>query len=122
MSDILKALGVDPEDLTWFDLAACNGMIKSIQDNNKTDKTTAELDPFFDAYESDQIIAKQTDQMCLVCPVAKQCYKYGVENKAVGVWGGVYLNLGKPDKKFNAHKTPEIWKALKKIHGKLTTN
>ena len=118
--DILQALGIDKEDLQWYHLAACNGMIQSIHQNNKTDKPTSDFDPFFDAYESDQIVAQATDQMCLSCPVIKQCYREGVTQKGVGVWGGVYLNLGKPDKKFNAHKTPEVWKAVRKIHGKLS--
>lgn len=120
MSDILKALGVEAEDLVWQDLAACRNLIQTIQQTKPADKTVAELDPFFDAYESDEVVAFQVDQMCLSCPVIKQCYKEGVKEKAVGVWGGIYLNLGKPDKKFNAHKTPEVWKALKKVHGKLS--
>lgn len=122
MSDILNALGIDPEDLKWYHLAACRGLIETIHKTNTSDKQTYELDPFFDAYESDSVVALQADQMCLSCPVIRQCYKYGVETKSMGVFGGVYLNLGKPDKKFNAHKTPETWKALRKIHGKLTTS
>lgn len=106
MSDILDYLGIDPEDLRWYHLAACNNIVKSV-----------ETDIFFDVYESDQIAASQTDQMCLHCPVAKQCLMYAVENKMTGVWGGIYLNNGKTDKKYNAHKTPETWKALKKVHG-----
>ena len=120
MSDILAALGIHKDDLKWYHLAACSGLIESIHKNNNTDKKTHELDPFFDGYESDKIVAMQADQMCLSCPVAKQCYAFGVETKSMGVFGGVYLNLGKTDKKFNAHKTPEIWKALKKIHGKIS--
>ena len=122
MSDILKALGVDAEDLRWYHLAACNGLIDTVHKNNNGDKKTHELDPFFDAYESDPVVALQVDQICLNCPVIKQCYNFGVETKSMGVFGGVYLNLGKPDKKFNGHKTPDVWKAFKKIHGKLTTS
>lgn len=119
MSDILSGLGVDAEDLKWYHLAACSGLMYSIHENNNGDKKTHELDPFFDAYESDDVVAKQADLMCLSCPVSNICYKYGVETKSMGVFGGIYLNLGKIDKKFNAHKTPEVWKAFKKIHGKL---
>ena len=119
MSDILKALGIDAEDLKWYHLAACSGLIKSIHENNHTDKKTHELDPFFDNYESDVIVAEQADLMCLSCPVAKQCFKFGVEHKSIGVFGGVYLNLGKVDKKYNQHKSQETWKALRKIHGKI---
>ena len=52
------------------------------------------------------------------CPVVKQCYAEGVRGKEKGVWGGIYLNLGRVDHDYNKHKTPEIWKALKKLHGK----
>lgn len=110
MSDILKELGIDPEDLRWYHLAACNGSVTSVEN-----------DIFFDVYESDQVAAIQTDQMCLHCPVVKQCLQYAVENKMTGVWGGIYLNNGRTDKKYNVHKTPEIWKALKKAHGSRTS-
>lgn len=119
MSEILKALGIDEEDLKWYHLAACANMIDAIHENNATNKKTHELDPFFDAYESDKIVAEQVDLMCVGCPVIKQCFKYGVNTKSVGVFGGVYLNLGKVDKKHNSHKTQATWKALKKFHGKL---
>jgi hypothetical protein len=107
VADIVEQLGLDPERLKWHQLAACRGITVSM-----------ETDFFFDKYESDEVIALQTDQMCLHCPVIKECFLDGKENKAFGVWGGVYMDLGRPDKKYNAHKTPEIWKALKKIHGK----
>lgn len=119
MSSILKALGIDEEDLKWYHLAACSNMINAIHESNTTDKKTHELDPFFDAYESDKIVAEQVDLMCLGCPVIKQCFKDGVSTKSMGVFGGVYLNLGKVDKKNNLHKTQETWKALRKFHGKL---
>jgi len=51
MSSILDELGIDPEDIHWTDLAACNGI---------------ETDFFFDTYEADQTIAKNIDQMCFV--------------------------------------------------------
>jgi hypothetical protein len=119
VSSILKALGIDQDDLEWYHLAACANVISSIHKNNNGDKKTHELDPFFDAYESDEVVAKQVDIMCLSCPVVDMCYKYGVETKSIGVFGGIYLNLGKIDKKYNTHKTQETWKAFKKIHGKL---
>lgn len=119
MSDILKSLGVDADDLNWRHLAACSNMVMIIHKNNNTGKRTSDLDPFFDNYESDPIVAEQTDQMCLFCPVNKQCLQDGISNKDPGVWGGIYLDNGKTHKKFNAHKTAETWKRLKKIHGKL---
>lgn len=98
MSNILNNIGVDPNDLDWFHLAACSGMDTNL---------------FFDKYESDINIAKNIDQACLSCPVRKLCYQAGVENKEDGVWGGIYLNSGSIDKSKNLHKTPEIWKKLK---------
>lgn len=106
MSSILESLGIDPDDLKWYHLAICHNSVTSVSN-----------DIFFDVYESSNVDAEQTDQMCLHCPVIKQCLQYGINNKMVGVWGGIYINNGKVDKKYNAHKTPEIWKALKKIHG-----
>lgn len=102
MSNILDELGVDPEDIHWTDLAACNGI---------------ETDFFFDTYEADQTIAKNIDQMCLICPVAKQCLASGVDNSEYGVWGGIYLSLGVMDKTRNSHKTQEVWKKWKSKHG-----
>lgn len=103
MSQILSELGIDPEDVKWYHLAACKGM---------------DLNWFYDTYEDNQYHAQATDEVCLNCPVIKQCYSEGVQNKERGVWGGVYLNLGRIDKQYNAHKTKEVWSRLKKLHGK----
>ena len=37
-------------------------------------------------------------------------------NSDNGVWGGVYLNSGSPDKARNAHKTKDVWKRIKEKH------
>lgn len=103
MSNILKALGIDAQDLKWYHLAACTGM---------------SINWFYDDYENDKVIAKSADEVCLNCPVIKQCYKEGVENKEFGVRGGVFMDLGRVDKQNNLHKSKETWDALKKIHGK----
>lgn len=103
MSKILKSLGIDADDLKWYHLAACANM---------------SINWFFDDYENDKILAANTDQICLSCPVAKQCYAEGVAQKEDGVRGGVYLNLGRTDKEYNSHKSKETWKQLKAIHGK----
>lgn len=108
MSDILSQLGIDEDEFDWYHLAACANIVKSVA-----------TDIVFDKYESDTVTALQTDQMCLHCPVAKRCYQEGVKTKSDGVWGGVYLSLGKVSKKFNAHKTPEVWKAIRRLHGKI---
>ena len=95
--------GIDYEDLEWYHLAACTDM---------------PINWFYDDYETDKELAKQIDQLCMHCPVVKQCYAEGVSNKEKGVRGGVYMDLGRPDKQYNVHKTPEIWKKLRKLHGK----
>ena len=106
MPSLFDELGIDAEDVKWYHLAACNGMTKR-----------PDYDWFYDLYEVDKEVAKQVDQICLNCPVIKQCYTEGVLEKEKGVWGGVYLDLGRPDKQHNSHKDPEIWKRLKKLHG-----
>ncbi len=102
MSEILDILGVDKEDINWTDIATCSGI---------------ETNYFFDDYENDAILAKNIDEMCMICPVAKDCLLAGVENSEYGVWSGVYLSLGKIDKTRNAHKTQEFWKKWKARHG-----
>jgi hypothetical protein len=96
-------IGIDEQDLKWYHLAACNQM---------------PINWFYDDYETDKELAKQVDQICMHCPVIKQCHAEGVADKERGVRGGVYMYLGRPDKQHNEHKDPETWKKLKKLHGK----
>lgn len=98
MSTSLTALGIDEESFTWRDLILCKGM---------------DVNLFFDYYEASESVAKTIDEMCLSCPVLKQCLEDGIENKEHGVHGGVYLSNGKPDTLKNRHKTQDIWKQLK---------
>ena len=102
MSSILNDLGVDPEDFDWYHLSACRGMDTNL---------------FYDKYESDISIAKNIDEACLSCPVAKMCYDFAVENNEQGVWGGIYLNNGEIDKSKNSHKTQDIWKKIRVKNG-----
>lgn len=102
MSDILNNLGLDQDEVNWYNLALCLGMDTNL---------------FFDKYETDINIANNIDEACLACPVISMCYEYGVESDAVGVWGGIYLNSGDIDKSKNTHKTKETWKRLKATHG-----
>jgi len=99
MSSILDSFGVDEESLRWWHLSACQGMDTNL---------------FFDKYENDINIAKNIDEACLSCPVISMCYETGVENNEIGIWGGVYLNSGSIDKARNIHKSPEVWKRLRK--------
>ena len=103
MSDIVSDLGLDDQNLKWYQFAACNNM---------------ETNWFYDIYETDAHVAAQADNVCLHCPVAKRCLTEGLAGKEYGVWGGVYLNLGRPDKSANSHKTDEVWAALESIHGR----
>jgi len=99
MSSILDELGIDPEEFIWQDLALCANM---------------PTETFYDLYESSQESAKATDQVCLHCPVIKQCF-FACANGEHGVWGGVYWNgSGKPDKNKNSHKTDEVWAEIRK--------
>ena len=101
MSNILNELGVDPDKFEWYDLAICQGMDTNL---------------FYDKYEIDINIARNIDEMCLSCPVIKMCHEAGIDKDESGIWGGVYLNSGIIDKARNLHKTPDIWKRLKKKH------
>lgn len=102
MSNILDNLGIEENDLDWWHLAVCRGMDTNL---------------FYDTYEVNINIAKSIDEACIACPVSKICYNIGVENDEHGVWGGIYLNAGSADKSKNLHKTPEVWKRLKKKNG-----
>lgn len=93
----LSEFGIDEDFFSWRDLAACNNM---------------PLGLFFEKYESDKVVARQVDQGCLSCPVQKECYQAGKQNKETGVWGGFYLNNGTEDPIKNKHKTLEIAKAM----------
>lgn len=64
---------------------------------------------FFDKYEEDVEVRKETDSLCSICPMARTCFAVGVSQKAVGVWGGVYLDRGKVSREFNKHKTKQDW-------------
>ena len=57
----------------WLDEALCAG-------------TDTEL--YFDKYEIDPDSAKETDRMCLSCPVIKECFNEGVGSESFGVWVG----------------------------------
>jgi hypothetical protein len=103
MSSILNDLGLDKDEFDWFDLAICRGMDTNL---------------FFDKYETDINIAKNIDEACMSCPVAKICFQTGVNNSEYGVWGGVYLSAGSVDNSKNVHKTAEVWKRIRKQNGR----
>jgi hypothetical protein len=103
---LLDQLGIDPEDFTWEQLAACNNM---------------EVEWFYDRYENDNVHARNLDQVCYNCPVIRACAEQALDAKEEGLWGGVYWNNGKVDKVRNKHKTPEEWAMIEeKIDRKIT--
>lgn len=95
---VFAALGIDPSEAEWYDFALCAGQ---------------DVSRFHEGYESSPRIAKQTDQMCLSCPVRKECLQAGIENNEWGAWGGVYLTNGKVDQNKNSHKTQDIWEEIR---------
>lgn len=98
-SNIESLLGIDISELEWRDLSLCHN--------------TMATELFFDDYESDEQVAKLVDDVCLSCPVMKQCLQRGTDNGEWGCWGGIYLVNGRPDANKNAHKTPEMWSRIK---------
>jgi len=103
---ILDALGIDPEDFTWEQLAACNNM---------------EVNWFYDDYENDPVIARNAEEICKNCPVLRPCAEQAIDAKEEGLWGGIYWNNGKVDKVRNKHKTPEDWEWLEQQIGRKLT-
>lgn len=99
---LLGKMNLDPDELEWTDLSLCRG---------------ADTQEFFEDYERSASLATQVDEMCLSCPVFKQCTKFAQERGEHGVWGAVYYTGGKADKYKNQHKTPEVWA---RIRDKLT--
>lgn len=113
MSSILELFDIDEEDVDWRDLSSCKNIVEVYQDDDGKKKV---FDPMFDSYENDAApfaVRNAVDELCLSCPVQKICYMYGTGNGEPGVWGGVYLSNGKPDKSRNDHKTKETWKRIK---------
>lgn len=97
MSDLFNSLGIDPDRFLWQDLAACKGL---------------DFNLFFDDYEENQVHAKVIDEMCLHCPVIRDCYLSGTDNNETGVWGGIYLTNGVVDKGRNLHKSQQDWETV----------
>jgi hypothetical protein len=100
---LLDELGLDEETLSWHNLALCKNM------RPERDESGELVDLFFEAYEEDEETAKAMDDICLRCPVMKDCLLAATDNKDYGLRGAVFLNNGKPDKAANSHKTPEVW-------------
>lgn len=103
MSDTLRELlGIDSEEFEWKQMSLCRDM---------------DTELFYDQYEFSEQVAKTIDEVCLSCPVMKQCLQHATDNGEWGVWGGVFLTSGRPDENRNSHKTPETWKAIRERIG-----
>lgn len=101
--NLLELLGLDEETLTWRHLAFCRSMLPV------PDESGDPQDLFFEAYEADEEIAKAMDEVCLSCPVFRDCFVDAAEQKDYGLRAAIYLSNGKQDKQHNKHKTPEVW-------------
>jgi|SRR5215217_251894 hypothetical protein len=98
--DLLKSLGINPREFAWHDVAACKGYT---------------LNDFFDEYEKGGATARAVDELCISCPVQKECYEKGVESGSSGVWGGLYLSNGQVSKTKNSHKNRETMERIAEI-------
>ncbi len=102
----LQSLGIDIDTTGWQDLAYCSSI--------DIDLLQGKDDIFFDKYEKDVNTRKQTDQICLSCPVTSECFEYGQSEGLTGVFGGFWLTNGEVDESRNNHKSPELVKLLSK--------
>ena len=84
----------------WKDNAACLGLEQNL---------------FFDDYEENPEIRSGVDNICMRCPVVKQCFAVGISNKEWGVWGGIYIENGDISRDINNHKTKQDWANTWKI-------
>lgn len=71
-----------------------------------------DINLFFDSYEEDVEVRKDTDSLCSICPVARTCFAVGISTKQTGVWGGVYLDNGKISREFGRHRSKDEWAEL----------
>ena len=107
MTDMLQ------DELSWSDLALCNDSNSMLTLDESMKKTNL----FFDNYESSVSIALNIDKLCMSCPVVRECLSAGMSGGSWGVWGGVYLIYGKPDRNKNSHKNEDTWEELEELHG-----
>lgn len=81
--------------MSWEDDGLCRGTAQPRKSNGDV------VDWFFDTYEKDAQTRVQVKELCNSCPVQVACHYTGTTEGYSGVWGGVYLENGKPaDDKF----------------------
>lgn len=67
---------------------------------------------FFDKYEENEDLRTAVDELCIKCPVQRECLAHAVTRQEWGVWGGVFFEKGKISKEFNNHKTHSSWSKI----------
>jgi hypothetical protein len=67
---------------------------------------------FFDKYEEDELLRPAIDDLCMSCPVIKECFSVGITMKEWGIWGSIYLEGGDISREFNRHKTKAKWASI----------
>lgn len=126
---LFDELGLDPETVSWKDLAACKNVVKILVVEGERvvsmheprpgiklepGQTTRIFNPMFEAYEDDSDpypVRHAVDGMCQACPVREMCLRTGKANGDSGVWGGWYLSWGSIDSTKNEHKDTS-WKDM----------
>lgn len=83
---ILDELDIDPEDFSWQQLSTCSHLPDDINP----------LRLMFEDYQNDESLRPIITAMCDSCPVKDACLESGTDNREYGVWGGVFLEDGKP--------------------------
>jgi WhiB family redox-sensing transcriptional regulator len=43
--------------------------------------------------------AVEAKKICSTCPVKQECLEYGIDTKSYGIWGGITLRNGIPNRK-----------------------
>lgn len=95
----------EEREFDWRDLGICSNSDFQISD-------------FFEKYEESAEHARLIDELCLACPVMRQCALEAQQNKEIGTRGAIYWDAGSPSDSKNSHKTPEVWKRIeRKLNG-----
>lgn len=76
--------------MEWREEASCKDMPTSIF-----------FDGWFDLTKNEK---KSIVEMCVLCPVRRQCYNYAVKSQSHGVWAGKDFKNGRPYNPFSPRK------------------
>ncbi len=96
--NILEQLGLQEDRLAWQDLAACR------RDDPK----------YFDKYYQDNpVVRPMVDEICINCPVIKECFTSAARNKESFLWAATWLDNGQPVSEMSDHQTKEFKQRLR---------